>query len=186
MTAENQASAGTATTDETPVSARADFLSALVWMVLGFTIVVASWNMDRLESQGAKFYTAPGLYPGIIGAVLSLLGGVLACRACRTHGHRLGATTCRMTAPVRAAWLRLGSFLLFGLAYAAGAVGRAGIPFLLATFVFVTGFILLFEWRERRMREQTGRGIAVALAMGAGTAFLVSYVFQEWFLVRLP
>jgi hypothetical protein len=36
------------------------------------------------------------------------------------------------------------------------------------------------------MREQTGRGIAVALAMGAGTAFLVSYVFQEWFLVRLP
>ena len=186
MTGENPASPGDASADETPVSARADFLSALVWMVLGVAIAVASWNMDRLQSQGAKLYTAPGLYPGILGAVLFLLGGVLAWRAYRANGHRIGATSWSVAAPTRAAWLRVGSFLLFGLAYAAGAVGRGGMPFWLATFIFVTGVILVFDWRERQARHQTGRGIAIALAMGAGTAFLVSYVFQEWFLVRLP
>ncbi|MFN0160757.1 MAG: tripartite tricarboxylate transporter TctB family protein [Burkholderiales bacterium] len=173
-------------TDETPVSARADFLSALVWIAFGIIIVLASWNMDRLESQGAKIYTAPGLYPGIVGGVLVAFGLLLALRALRAGGHRLAATPWSLSASARAMWLRVGGFLVLALAYAAGVVGRAGIPFWLATLVFVTGCILIFEAQKRRARGETVRGIVVALAMGAGTALLVSYVFQELFLVRLP
>jgi len=186
MTGEKPANPADSDADETPVSARADFLSALVWGAFGLAIITASWRMDRLESQGAKLYTAPGLYPGIIGGAILLLGLILGWRAWRLQGHRLGATAWRLAVPARAALLRVGGFLVLGLAYAAGAVGRAGIPFWLATFIFVAAFILIFNWRERQERNQTARGVALAVAMGAGTAFLVSYVFQEWFLVRLP
>lgn len=172
--------------EETPVSARADFLSALAWIAFGIIIVLASWNMDRLESQGARIYTAPGLYPGIVGSALVALGLVLALRAWRSGGHRLAATPWSLPASARAMSLRVGGFMVLALAYAGGVVGRAGIPFWLATFVFVTGCILIFEASMRRARGETVRGIVVALAMGAGTALLVSYVFQELFLVRLP
>jgi hypothetical protein len=82
--------------------------------------------------------------------------------------------------------LRAGAVLVLGVVYAAGLVGRGGIPFWLATFVFVTSFILLFDWRGRAQRGERVKGIALAVAVGAGTALLVSYVFQELFLVRLP
>ena len=38
----------------------------------------------------------------------------------------------------------------------------------------------------KRDQNETVKGIVLAIAVGAGTAFLVSYVFQELFLVRLP
>jgi hypothetical protein len=167
------------------VSPRADFVSAFVWIAFGLTVVIASWRMDRMESQGATLYTAPGLVPGILGAILVLLGALLAVRAARAGGHRLGATPWVPTPAGRNAMLRAGAVLVLGVAYAAGLVGR-GIPFWLATFVFVTSFILLFDWRGRAQRGERVKGIVLAAAVGAGTALLVSYVFQELFLVRLP
>jgi len=82
--------------------------------------------------------------------------------------------------------MRVGAFLALGLVYAAGLVGRGGIPFWLATFVFVSVFILAFDWTRRRDAGQTAKGVLFAVAIGAGTAFVVSYVFQVVFLVRLP
>lgn len=169
-----------------PVSARADFLSALVWMAFALAVVIASWRMDRLESQGATFYTAPGLVPGLLGAAIFLLGLLLAVRAVRSDGHRQVAASWAISPAAREQMVRVGCFLVLGLAYAAGLVGRSGIPFWLATFLFVFLFILLFDWRLRRDRGETGKGILLAAVYGAGTSFLVTYVFQEIFLVRLP
>ena len=50
-------------------------------MAFGGLVVVASWRMDRLAQQGADLYTAPGLWPGVVGLLLALLGGVLAWRS---------------------------------------------------------------------------------------------------------
>ena len=171
---------------EDKVSPRADFISALVWMVFGLSVVTACWRMDRLEGQGATLYTVPGLVPGILGAVMFLLGMLLALRAGRAGGHRLGATPWAMTSGGRAAAIRVGWVLVMSLVYAAGMVGHGGIPFWLATFLFVSVFILLFDWTERSAKGETAKGAALALVYGAGTAFLVTYVFQEVFLVRLP
>jgi len=168
------------------VSPRADFVSAFVWMAFGLTVAVASWRMERMESQGATLYTAPGLVPGILGVIITVLGVVLAVRAARAGGHRLGAATWVPSPGARTAMLRAGTFLVMALVYAAGMVGRGGIPFWLATFVFVTSFILVFDWRVRAAGGAMARGIVVAVAVGAGTTLLVSYVFQELFLVRLP
>jgi hypothetical protein len=168
------------------VSPQADFIAAWVWVAFGLAVLIGAWRMDRLESQGATAYTAPGLVPGVLGAVLVLLGLVLAWRAARAGGHRMRTMRWALSASARAMVLRVGAFLVLALGYAAGVVGRGGIPFWLATFVFVTVSVLAFDWTRRRDAGQVGRGVLIAAAVGAGTAFVVSYVFQEVFLVRLP
>jgi hypothetical protein len=143
--------------------------------------------MDRLESQGATLYTAPGLVPGLLGAVLLVLGVVLGFRAAIAGGHRLRALRWASTPATRTVMMRVGTFLALALIYAAGIVGRGGVPFWLATFVFVTASVLVFDWAQRREAGQTIlRGVLFAAAIGAGTAFVVSVVFQQVFLVRLP
>ena len=65
------------------MAARGDFGFGLVWLVLGAGAVVESWRMDRLEAQGINPYTAPGLLPGLLGAVMVVLGAALAVRGWR-------------------------------------------------------------------------------------------------------
>ena len=168
------------------VSPKADLISAFVWMAFGLAVVIASWRMDRLESQGASLYTAPGLVPGILGAIMFLLGVLLAVRAARAGGLRRDGMPWRLTPELRSVATRVGGVLVLSLIYAAGMVGHGGIPFWLATFIFVTVFILLFDWRRRAALGQTAKGVLLAVVYGASTAFVVSYVFQEVFLVRLP
>ncbi len=168
------------------VSAQADFIAAWVWVAFGLAVLIAAWRMERLESRGATLYTAPGLVPGVLGAVLLVFGLLLALRAARAGGWRLGALRWAGSREQRAAVLRVGAFLGLGLGYAAGLVGRGGLPFWFATFIFVTLFLVLFDWARRRDAGQTAKGIVFAVVVGAATSFVVSYVFQEVFLVRLP
>ena len=132
---------------------------------MGAAIVYASWTMDRLERHGAALYTAPGLVPGLLGLVLLVLGVVLALR--RGGSSKSAALTSGNTPLV----------LALCLGYAAGLVGR--MPFWLATFVFVTAFIALFEYPARR-------GMALAPVYGATTSLVVTYFFETVFFVRLP
>lgn len=171
---------------DNPVSPQADFIAAWLWVAFGGAVMIGAWRMDRLESQGASLYTAPGLVPGMLGAVLSLFGLLLALRAARAGGHRLRTLRWALDPHARGVVKRVGAFLALGLAYAAGLVGHGGIPFWLATFVFVSVFLLAFDWTRRRDAGQTLKGVLFAVAIGAGTAFVVSVVFQEIFLVRLP
>lgn len=168
------------------VSPQADFIAAWIWVAFGLAVMIGAWRMDRLDSRGATLYTAPGLVPGVLGAVLLVFGLLLALRAARAGGWRLGVLRWRASQAARAAALRVGVFLALGLGYAAGLVGRGGVPFWLATFVFVTSFLLLFDWTRRRAAGQTAKGIFFAVAVGGSTALVVSYAFQEVFLVRLP
>lgn len=150
-------------------SARADLLSALLWMALGAAIVYGSWTMDRLERHGAKLFTAPGLVPGLLGLVLLVLGAVLAVRALRS-----GALRARVAVPTGGT-TTLVLFLCLG--YALGLLGR--LPFWLATFLFVALFVAVFEYPSRvRM--------ALGLAYGAAAAAAVTLLFESVFLVRLP
>ena len=160
-------------------SARADLLSALVWVALGAAIVIGSWRMDRLEAQGASLYTAPGLVPGLLGAAIALMGALLGGRALSSR-----ALAERMPLwPGFNGRLMLSAALMLG--YAAGLVGH-GVPFWLATWLFVTTYIAIFEWPTRTERKQRARGLAMALVYGGATTLVVCYVFQEVFYVRLP
>jgi hypothetical protein len=161
---------------------RADFVAGLVFVVLGAAALVASLEMPRFEERAINPYTVPGLVPGALGVIILILGAVLFVRAARAGGWRAGAGA--------AAWHRdpglhrLALSVALCLGYAAGLVGR--LPFWLATFLFVAGFVALFEWPLARDRKDRTRRLVFAVAFGALVAAAVSYVFSQVFLVRLP
>lgn len=168
--------------DETPspapTASRADLAAALAWIVLGAGMLYGGWSMERLENQNINPYTAPGLVPALLGGGLMLLGGLLFLRAARSTSPAADAAR---AVPAARFWIAL----LLCLLYGAGLVGR-GMPFWLATFLFVFAAIAIFQWPMRRAEGRTVRGLVVAALCGAGTAAAVSLVFQELFLVRLP
>ena len=67
--------------ESSSVSPLSDFVFSLFWIALGCLIMLASWQMDRLEGQGSSLYTAPGSYPGLLGGVLLILGVFVSSQA---------------------------------------------------------------------------------------------------------
>jgi hypothetical protein len=159
-------------------SARYDLPSGLGWIALGASIVYGSWTMDRLEYLNINPYTAPGLVPGVLGAVIALCGALMALR-----GLRAGVVGGRPPPPIFTGRVALSLVLCLG--FALGLVGR-GPPFWTAAALFLFLHVFLFEFVERRDRGTLGRGLLVALAVSAGATFIITMVFQELFLVRLP
>ena len=182
MNAESGAS-GSASNDAARPSARADFYGAWFWIALGVAIAVASWRMDRLERLGVSFHTAPGLVPGVLGALLIACGLILLVRAWRE-----GALSAVQRAPVllEAGTLRRAGIALFlSLGFAVGLVGR-GLPFPLAAALFLFAQVAVLQYPERKAKGEIGRGLAVAAVFAVGAAAAICFLFQEIFLVRLP
>lgn len=168
---------------DTPVSPRADFVSALVWVAFGAAVAIGGWRMDRLENLHINKYEVPGLVPGLLGLAVMLLGIALALRAVRQGALRAEGAPAP-TAPGGRTYMAvvLGAML----AYALVLVGH-GIPFWLATWLFVAGFIFWFDrGRQQELGRSTGRQALLALAYGAATSAIVTLAFQEIFYVRLP
>lgn len=128
--------------------------------------------MDRFESMGGTLYTAPGLVPGLYGALMMLLGAALLLRAPRPAAAEAGDDGRLLNGRVAGA-------LLLMLVYAAGLIGR--VPFGVATAVFVAAFCAWFNTDAPPRRRY-----ATAAALGLGTALVVVLVFERVFLVRLP
>ncbi len=164
--------------------ARADFVTSLVLIGLGAGALVLSLRMPRFQDLNIEPYTAPGLVPGVLGAVILLLGGVLCLRAARAGGGRLAGGRDRPTWLADAGARRLLLAVVLTLGYAAGLVGR--LPFWLATWLFVTAFVALFEWPLAASSADRRRRLTVALIYGGLVAAAVGLVFQRIFLVRLP
>ncbi|MEJ0068095.1 MAG: tripartite tricarboxylate transporter TctB family protein [Pseudomonadota bacterium] len=169
---------------ETPISPRADLIGALAWMALGVAILIGSVRMDRLENQDVNPYTVPGLLPGLLGIAMMPLGALLGLRS-----WRRGAFAARRDAP-RAGGAPMGRLaLVLGLCLTCGLllIGH-GLPFWLGAALFVTGAILCLQQAQRRAAGQrlTWRALLAATAIGLGAGVVITLVFQEVFLVRLP
>ena len=167
-----------------PSSPRRDLQGALAWIALGSVIVVMSWLMDRMERQGATLHTAPGLWPGIVGFLLAVLGGALALRSWRRARHAgwdAAEADETVYAPMSGFALAVGIFFVYALLL----VGH-GLPFWLGTALFVAAYVFLFQYAERKAANRVLRGAVVAVACGALTAGIVTIVFEQLFYVRLP
>ena len=70
-------------TPEDALPPRTDLYAAVAWIVFGAAVAIGAWNMDRLEHRHINPYEIPGLVPGVLGAVIVLLGVVLALRSLR-------------------------------------------------------------------------------------------------------
>jgi len=171
-------------TENPPSSPRRDLAGGIAWTALGTLIVVLSWQMDRMTAQGATLHTAPGLWPGLVGAALALLGGALVLRSwqrARRIGWDAAAPDDTDYVPWSSFALAVGMFFVYALLL----VGR-GLPFWLGTALFVTAFVFLFQYVQRKAAGKVVRGLVVALACGVLTALIVTLVFEQLFFVRLP
>ena len=164
------------------VEAGTDLRAAIGWIALGAAILVGSITMDRLEQQHINPYTIPGLVPGLLGIAMLILGMVLGVRGWRRGG--IGAPR-PPTDPAVAR--RLAIVIALVVAFSVGLVGH-GLPFWVAAAIFVVASILVLQAPQRAAagRTLTGRDVAFALAVGIGSGVVITFVFQELFLVRLP
>ena len=165
-----------------PLPPRADLISALAFMVFGAAIAVGSWRMDRLAHLNINQYEIPGLVPGLLGAAILVLGLALAVRA--VAAGALGVQPVR--GAMQSRWRSMALMFALTLFYSLGLVGT-GVPFWIATLVFVSLFIFLFD-RERQNALKRGalKQALLALVYGAATSATVSLAFEKIFLVRLP
>ena len=166
-------------------SARADFVAALTWIALGLAIVAGALAMDRLERFGAKAYTAPGLVPGILGALIAFLGGVLLVRSVRRGAMATFSESWLPTPEGRSTLARTMLAIALSLVYTLVLVGH-GLPFWLVTVLFVFVFMLLFYLPERRARGETMRGVVLSAVVAVATSAVVTLMFERVFLVRMP
>lgn len=164
---------------------RSDLKDAIGWIAFGIAVLVGSITMDRLEQQNINPVTVPGLLPGLLGIAMILLGGIMAARS-----WRRGAFT-RPLPPAtphrREERKRVAIAVALCCGYGIVLVGH-GIPFWLASTLYVTGSILVFQRlsvdpQERRL---TARAWVQALVIGTVASVLTWLVFEKLFLVRLP
>lgn len=165
--------------DQKP-SARADLFAGLAFLAVGVAIIIGSLMMDRLERLQATIYTAPGLVPGLLGLMLALLAALLVARAIRG-----GALSQSLPALNLMSHWRLAVSLVLCLGYAILLVGR-GLPFWLGSAIFVTLFLIIFQFEERKQQGTVMRGLAFAVVYGLIAGLVIHHLFQDVFLVRLP
>ena len=141
--------------------------------------------MDRLERFGATVYTAPGLVPGILGAVIALLGAALLIRSVRRGALATMSDPWVPSAKGRGSLARAAVATALTLIYTLVLVGH-GLPFWLVTALFVFVFLLVFDLPERRAQGKLIRGLVVAAIVAVATSAVVTLMFERVFLVRMP
>jgi hypothetical protein len=171
--------------DEKRASPRADLKDAIAWMVFGIAVLVGSLTMDRLEQQNINPVTVPGLLPGLLGIAMILLGGVMGVRSLRLGGlgQRQSARTPHQREAARRVWIAIA--LCCG--YAVVLVGH-GIPFWIASSIYVTVSILVFRRMSNDPAERRlgARAWTQSLVIGVLSSVITWLVFEQVFLVRMP
>jgi len=168
-----------------PPTARSEFFGACAWIALGVAVVIGSWTMDRLEQQHINPYTVPGLLPGLLGLAMIVLGATLAHRSWRRGALREAAPP--LTADRRDERRRIWIVMALCVGYGAVLIGH-GLPFWLASTIYVTASILIVRRlsRDPEERRLSVKAIVQAVVIGVASSLITQWVFQDLFLVRLP
>jgi hypothetical protein len=149
------------------------------WVVFGAAVLAGSWQIDRLENLNINPWSAPGLMPGVLGALMIVFGAALGLRSL---GH-----SAAQTEPDAASGSRVSLALLLCFSYAAGLLGH-GLPFWLTSAGFMFVAILAFRWLDREA-ESTASLAQLALSSAAialACSAVIGLLFEQVFLVRLP
>jgi hypothetical protein len=180
---------------------------AFGWIAVGIAIAIGSWRMDRLEQMHIEPWSAPGVVPGALGALIAVFGTVLAWRERRGgHAAEPGPTAAApdddRAEPAGGASANVDSAA--GAAETAGATVRRTLPILALCAIFVFGllgrglpfvavaaalvfaWIALSRWSVWRADGRVSQGLAAAAVIAVVSCFVIAVLFQDVFLVRLP
>lgn len=178
---------------------RSAWASVAFWAGLGTAVFVAGWRMDRLSHQGIAPWSAPGLLPAVVGALMVAFALVLALQTWREGAapprdgaadeadrarHAEDAAGTEAAEPGDS-WR--GSLLATVLCvlFAGVSLGH-GWPFQVEAALFILGFTAVFRWHEWRAEGRLARGLAQTAAVAVVAAVAIAWLFESVFLVRLP
>lgn len=177
---------GVTTAEESPASdqpTRADALMGIVFVFFGLIVTFESWRMPRMEEFGSNIWSAPGVVPGMVGISLALMGFFLFLRSRQALG---------LAPPPGEAGAKTRVLITLALCFGFAFVAVGLIPFVLAAFLFLFSFILVFDLQDRRVDGKSLEGVALlkrlalALIVAGVASFVITTVFEDVFFVRLP
>jgi hypothetical protein len=152
---------------------RPNRLCGFGWAAFGATVLTASWRMDRLENLHINPWSAPGVMPGVLGLLMLVFGIALALR-------RSGEAAEVDASPRRAALA-----LVLCFVFAGGLLGH-GLPFWLSAALFLFVGIFSFRVLDAETAASRWRVAASSAVIAICAALVISVVFEDLFLVRLP
>lgn len=168
-----------------PPSARTDLITAAVFFAFGVAVIYFSWQMPTFVDVGGTPFTAPGIVPGFHGTVIALLALAFGIRSIYRGAFRPGGGKPVIEGELpKISLVRLAIAVALCLGFSLVLVTR--MPFWLAVGLFVTAFIVVFEWPQPATRAKRIRRVVTAALVGAAAGAFMVVVFQEIFLVRLP
>jgi putative tricarboxylic transport membrane protein len=163
-----------------------DFITSIVLIAFSISVIVMSYTMPRLERRGIDPFSAPGVVPGLIGAVLLVLALILFFRSIKHGGYRILPGTARGEGPGvhQGAVGRVLLTLVISLVYAIGFLGR--FDYSVSTGIYIFTFICLFEYRRESPLSAQRKMVLLALVQAVVATLLITLIFQKLFLVDLP
>ncbi len=162
---------------------KADFYTSIVLTAFGAAVLVMCLQMPTMTETSHNPYAAPGIVPGLLGAVIALLGGFMFIRSLRQGGAG-GISKGTVSGFLRDdTTLRMGKTIVLGVGYGF-LLGH--VPFVLLTALYVLIFVLFFEYDPKKNLRSQARKVAAAALLAVATAVSVYAVFFYLFLVNLP
>ena len=118
---------------------KADFVASIILIAFGIWIVVHSIHMPRFKEFGANPFSVPGIVPGILGTIITVLSLLVFIRAIRRKGYQLDIRTHVLKSVIQdASFKRMLITCSVCVAYGLGMVGT--ISYYVATFIYVFTF----------------------------------------------
>lgn len=164
--------------------AKADFITSVILTAFGIAVVVLSIQMPTMADFNQSKFSAPGLVPGFIGAMLTLLSLSMMFRSIKRRGMmeivpKGSLKELLAQESTRRIMKTLGLCVLYAL-----LLGKLWFP--IPTFFFIFIFIMLFEYDFKAAFSPQRKKVLVAFIIALLSTILVTLVFQGLFLVKLP
>ncbi len=164
---------------------RADFVTSMILIAFGISVLVLSLQMPRFEEHDVNPYSVPGIVPGFLGAVIAFLGVVLLIRSILQKGYRLGISGGTVKDFFSSeVTKRFALTIAISVIYALVLLGRISYP--IATGVYIFAFIFIFEYEWKKSFSDQLKKVLMALVISVIFSAAVTGVFRYLFLVNLP
>lgn len=163
---------------------KADFITSIFLSLFGLAILLISLRMPTFKNLGANPYSAPGIVPAVLGAILLILGIVLMVRSINRKGYQIKISYSGLILLFKQRSIqRLIIALLLSIAYIQ-LLGEINY-FLLNSF-YILIFVLAYELDFKKSILKQKETIIIAILEAFLIAGSIALIFQYLFLVRLP